>query len=123
MKDYTPSAEYQKSPGGKGKAAARKKKEKDPNAPKRPLTAYFVYLAEQRPIVKAENPTLGQIDIARIVGARWQAESADTQAVRVSDLWSFTHPSRIEVQADGSGQGRGRLGSTVTCSLRFPLSR
>ncbi|TKA78083.1 hypothetical protein B0A55_03274 [Friedmanniomyces simplex] len=39
---------------GKGKRKKRAYKPRDPNAPKRPLTAYFRYLQEQRPLLAVE---------------------------------------------------------------------
>ena len=34
-----------------------KKKDKDPNAPKKPLTAFMLYTNNRRPIIKKENPS------------------------------------------------------------------
>ena len=39
---------------GKGKRKKRAYKQRDPNAPKRPQTAYFLYLHEQRPLLATE---------------------------------------------------------------------
>ena len=48
-----------------------KKKKKDPNAPKQPLSAYFIYQTEVRDKIKSElqNPTI--CDVAKEVGRRW----------------------------------------------------
>lgn len=51
------------------------KKPKDTNAPKKPQTAYFLFSAENRVEVKAEDPSRGITDIAKILGARWRAMS------------------------------------------------
>ncbi|SMR50699.1 unnamed protein product [Zymoseptoria tritici ST99CH_1A5] len=57
----------------------RQYKQRDMNAPKRPLTAYFRYLREQRPILTremAENPdTEGTKagDISKLATERWKA--------------------------------------------------
>jgi len=48
MKHYIPMED----PTGGG----RKKAKKDPNAPKRNMSAYFLYSIEARPQVKADNP-------------------------------------------------------------------
>ena len=48
-----------------------RKKRKDPNAPKQPLSAYFIFQTEIRDQVKSElqNPTI--YDVAKEVGRRW----------------------------------------------------
>ena len=49
-----------KNTGMKRKTRRKKsrKKKKNPNAPKRPLSAFFVYCKAMRPTVKASNPGL-----------------------------------------------------------------
>jgi hypothetical protein len=49
------------------------KKERDPNAPKRNLTSYIFFVQDVRERIAQENPTLTAIDIARILGDRWNA--------------------------------------------------
>ncbi len=79
MKDYVPMDE----PGGK-----RKKAKKDPNAPKRNMSAYFLYSMHARPQVKEENPEASFGEIARIISAqfkelsdkekkKWEKKAAD----------------------------------------------
>jgi len=54
------------------KASKRKgKKVKDPNAPKRALTAYFMFMADERKKVKEANPDFGVAQIAKELGSRW----------------------------------------------------
>jgi len=43
----------------------------DPNAPKRPSTAYFLFLADQRPQIKAANPSFGLAEVGKACGAAW----------------------------------------------------
>merc|ERR1711862_885405 len=65
--------ESQKQPSGattlKGKSL--KKKVKDPNAPKRSLSAFFFFGNDQRAKIKEENPDFGVTDIAKELGKRW----------------------------------------------------
>jgi len=65
MVNYKPSADEK---GGK-----RKKKVKDPNAPKRALSAFFMFCGEERAKVKAKHPTFGIGDIGKELGKRWEA--------------------------------------------------
>lgn len=62
MAAWTPTEE------GAGK---RKKQKKDPNAPKRALSAFFHYCAEERPKVREANPSYSVGDVAKELGARW----------------------------------------------------
>uniref|UniRef100_A0A0N5AGV8 HMG box domain-containing protein n=1 Tax=Syphacia muris TaxID=451379 RepID=A0A0N5AGV8_9BILA len=51
------------------KAEGRKKK--DPNAPKQPLSAYFLWLSENRERIKTEHPDAKITEISKIAGAEW----------------------------------------------------
>ena len=63
------------------------KKERDPNAPKRPLTAYFLYAQHARKIIRedlgADNIDLKPGDIATEATRRWHAMSLEEQEVCV----------------------------------------
>ena len=64
MKGYKPSEEYlRKVNEAKAKDSKKKKKApKDVNAPKRPLSAYFFFLADKREEVKEVNPNMANKD-------------------------------------------------------------
>ncbi|ODQ81715.1 hypothetical protein BABINDRAFT_6375 [Babjeviella inositovora NRRL Y-12698] len=51
----------------------RPRKKKDPNAPKRSLSAYMFFANENRDIVRAENPgvTFGQL--GKLLGEKWKS--------------------------------------------------
>jgi len=61
--------------GGRGK-----KRTKDPNAPKRALSAFFWFCNDERPKVKATMPDASIGDIAKVLGKRWQAIGDDVKA-------------------------------------------
>jgi hypothetical protein len=52
MKHYVPVED----PTGGGGGKKHKKQKKDPNAPKRNMSAYFLYSIAIRPTVKEDNP-------------------------------------------------------------------
>ena len=56
----------------KSVASPASKNKKDPNAPKAPLTSYFLFTAEERPKIKAEDPSLSFGEIAKLIGQRWK---------------------------------------------------
>uniref|UniRef100_I3K4E7 High mobility group box 1a n=3 Tax=Oreochromis TaxID=8139 RepID=I3K4E7_ORENI len=66
MMNYVPAR------GGK-----KKKKYKDPNAPKRPPSAFFIFCSEFRPKVKGESPGLSIGDVAKRLGEMWNSTAAE----------------------------------------------
>merc|ERR1711972_361820 len=55
-------------------------KKKDPNAPKRPLSAYFFFMGEKRPEVTAANPEYKIGDIGKALGQMWRELDASAKA-------------------------------------------
>merc|ERR1719418_523041 len=55
------------------------KKKKDPNAPKQPLSAYFIFSSEERLKVKAEHPSYSICEIAKELGRRWAVMSPEVK--------------------------------------------
>uniref|UniRef100_A0A452E8I8 High mobility group protein B2 n=1 Tax=Capra hircus TaxID=9925 RepID=A0A452E8I8_CAPHI len=49
---------------------------KDPNAPKRPPSAFFLFCSEHRPKIKSEHPGLSIGDTAKKLGEMWSEQSA-----------------------------------------------
>ncbi|MCJ1361126.1 Non-histone chromosomal protein 6, partial [Acarospora aff. strigata] len=57
----------------KTKARTTEKKKKDPNAPKRGLSAYMFFAQEQRENVRDENPGISFGQVGKVLGERWKA--------------------------------------------------
>jgi hypothetical protein len=65
--DYVPSAEaLAAAAGGRGS-----KRQRDPNAPKRPKSGYLFFCHATRPFINEEKPELGAKDVTTELGARW----------------------------------------------------
>ncbi|KAL8590928.1 hypothetical protein ACOMHN_005251 [Nucella lapillus] len=56
----------------KGTKAPKRKRPKDPNAPKRYLSAFFFYCADARPQLLKDMPGLGVAEVAKELGRRWE---------------------------------------------------
>lgn len=54
----------------------KKKAKKDPNAPKKPMTAYMLWLQEVRNSIKEDNPGISVTDVSRKAGAMWKTITA-----------------------------------------------
>lgn len=78
MDDYVPA-----DGGRKGK---KRKKAKDPNMPKRALSAFFLFCQEERQKVKDQHPEWRVSDIAKELGRMWEGctdrQKYDQMAVR-----------------------------------------
>merc|ERR1712126_746629 len=65
------------------------KRKRDPNAPKRPLTAFMYFAREERPKVMKDNPNFSVPEIGKELGARWRklgdAERAKFDALAAKD--------------------------------------
>ncbi|XP_025260963.1 high mobility group protein B1-like isoform X1 [Theropithecus gelada] len=70
MKTYIPPKRETKKfrPGSKFK---------DPNAPKRPPSAFFLFCSEYRPKIKGEHPGLSIGDVGKKPGEMWNDTAAD----------------------------------------------
>lgn len=70
-------AKYVPPKGDKGK---KRKRVKDPNAPKRALSAFFWFCNDERPRVKETMPDAPVGEVAKELGRRWHKCSADQKA-------------------------------------------
>jgi len=75
--------------GDKGGRGKKNKRQKDPNAPKRSLSAFFWFCNDERPKVKETMPDSGVGDVAKELGRRWNAcsdsEKAKYEALAAKD--------------------------------------
>jgi HMG (high mobility group) box len=57
---------------GPWKVPAKKRSQKDPNAPKRPMSAFLSYSNSKRAEAKTENPNIGNAEVSRILAQMWK---------------------------------------------------
>jgi len=50
----------------------KQKKKKDPNAPKRPISAYFFFAGAVRPKIREDNPGMLITKVASLIGSKWR---------------------------------------------------
>ncbi|ANB14612.1 Nhp6bp [Sugiyamaella lignohabitans] len=62
-----------KEPGRRRTKEEIRKKKKDPNAPKRALSAYMYFANENRDNIKNENPDISFGQIGKVLGEQWKA--------------------------------------------------
>lgn len=66
IEDDLPKKKRKKSKKSDGGSPVKKKAKKDPNAPKKALSAYMIYMSENRERVKKANPDAGFGELVRI---------------------------------------------------------
>uniref|UniRef100_T1GDQ9 HMG box domain-containing protein n=1 Tax=Megaselia scalaris TaxID=36166 RepID=T1GDQ9_MEGSC len=76
---------------GRGK---KRKQIKDPNAPKRSLSAFFWFCNDERNKVKALNPEYGVGDIAKELGRKWS--DVDPELKQKYELMAEKDKARYE---------------------------
>jgi len=54
-----------------------KKSERDPEAPKRPMSAFFAYSLAKRPSVRLENNNMSRVEISRFLANMWKEAPED----------------------------------------------
>ncbi|KAF8628170.1 hypothetical protein AX17_006040 [Amanita inopinata Kibby_2008] len=59
----------------------RKRKPKDPNAPKRPASSYILFQNEVRKEIKASHPNVSNNELLGIIAKQWQEMSDEDKAV------------------------------------------
>jgi len=61
------------------KPKPKKKRKKDPNAPKKPTTAYAFYLKDRKNEFQAQNPGMKYPEITKLISAAWKALDNDAK--------------------------------------------
>ncbi|KAG9347028.1 hypothetical protein JZ751_005955 [Albula glossodonta] len=59
---------------------SKKRRMKDPNAPKRPPSAFFLFCSEHRSALKSENPGITIGEIAKKLGEMWSKQTPKDKA-------------------------------------------
>ncbi|KAL1773297.1 high mobility group protein B2 [Sigmodon hispidus] len=96
----------------------KKGKKKDPNAPKRPPSAFFLFCSEHRPKIKSEHPGLSIGDTAKKLGEMWSEQSAkdkqpyEQKAAKLKekyekDIAAYRAKGKTEAGKKGPGRPTG----------------
>ena len=74
-----PKGKAKSSPAGKGGKKKKPKAKKDPNEPKRNLSAFMIFSKETRGDVLEKNPGFALGDVGKELGRRWREMDAETK--------------------------------------------
>lgn len=95
---------------GPWKVPAKKRSQKDPNAPKRPMSAFLSFSNSKRAYVKEKHPNVGNAEISRILAQMWKDASPEERKDHVdrefklrqeykTAIAEWRRNSEIEIQA------------------------
>ncbi|KAK7074319.1 High mobility group box 1 [Halocaridina rubra] len=62
------------------RGSRKRRHRKDPNAPKRALSAFFWFSSDERPKIRAANPDMNVGEIAKQLGAAWGTTAPEIKA-------------------------------------------
>jgi structure-specific recognition protein 1 len=79
-KAKAPPAKKTKSPKKEKAAKPAKKEKKDPNAPKRGLSAFMFFGNDMREKIKADNPGCSFGEVGKFLGEAWSKVDAATKS-------------------------------------------
>jgi len=112
--DEDEESEEEARPVKKSKAPAAKggKKDKDPNKPKRNMSAYFLFSTAQRARIKSENPGVAFGDLARLISAefkalpekerrKWDKKAAEDKERYEEEMRNYVGPDEDSDEAGG----------------------
>jgi len=114
-------------PEKKKKKKKKKKSNKDPDAPKRQLSSYFLFLNTARELIKEENPDAQQKEIMALAAERWKALSLEDRAPY--DAAARVEREKYQVvkqeydskkHADSGDEGNGHVAMKI--EEHYPLS-
>lgn len=74
---------------GPWKVPAKKRSHKDPNAPKRPMSAFLSFSNSKRAEVKAANPDIGNAEVSRILAKMWKEAPEEERKEHIDREYSL----------------------------------
>ncbi|KAM0960907.1 hypothetical protein FF1_020380 [Malus domestica] len=90
------------------KMSKRAKKDKDPNAPKRPLTAFFLFLDDFRKSYKEANPdSKGVKMVTKEGGEKWKSMIDEEKKPYVDKAAELKQEYKRALESDIAGDGDG----------------
>ncbi|KAL5144310.1 HMG1/2-like protein [Glycine soja] len=93
-----------RKPAGKGKAA------KDPNKPKRPPSAFFVFMEEFRKVFNKEHPENKAVSaVGKAAGAKWKTMSDAEKAPYVAK----SEKRKVEYEKNMRAYNKKQVGSSL----------
>lgn len=104
----------------KGEAGGKRKK--DPNAPKRALSAFFCFCNEERQKVKAKYPSYTIGDVAKELGKRWEACTSRAKFEQLAAKDRQRYEKEMAAYKAGGGGG-AKKGAGKAAAAKKPAKK
>lgn len=82
---------------GPWKIPATKRTPKDPDAPKRPMSAFLAYSNGKRAALKRKDPSLSNADVSRILSRSWKDAPTDQRQTYIDDEFQLRQKYKIAI--------------------------
>ena len=82
---------------GPWKVPAKKRSNKDPNAPKRPMSAFLSFSNSKRTLVKENHPDAGNAEVSRILAQMWKDASAEERKEHVDQEFKLRQEYKLAI--------------------------
>lgn len=82
---------------GPWKVPAKKRSQKDPNAPKRPMSAFLAYSHARRAEVKKKNPNMNNAEISRVLASMWKGAADEEKKEHIDKEYKLRQKYLTEI--------------------------
>lgn len=82
---------------GPWKVPAKKRSQKDPNAPKRPMSAFLSFSNSKRTFVKEKHPDAGNAEVSRILAQMWKDAAAEDRKEHVDQEFKLRQDYKVAI--------------------------
>jgi len=82
---------------GPWKVAVSRKPHKDPNAPKRPMSAFLMYSNGRRAAVKKENPEFSNGEISRLLSEMWRSAPDEERQKYIKEEFELRQKYKVNI--------------------------
>lgn len=82
---------------GPWKIPAKKRSQKDPNAPKRPMSAFLSFSNSKRSQVKNKHPDIGNAEVSRILAQMWKDASDDERKDHIDKEFKLRQEYKVAI--------------------------
>lgn len=74
-----------------------KRAKKNPNAPKRPMSAFLFFSQDKRRVIKGANPGMRNTEVSRVLGGMWKNASAEERAPHIEREAAEREKYKVEI--------------------------
>jgi len=82
---------------GPWKIPAKKRSQKDPNAPKRPMSAFLSFSNSKRSEVKKKNPDIGNAEVSRILAQMWKDAAQEERKDHIDKEFKLRQEYKVAI--------------------------